>query len=114
MNETENDFEYLETSPEAAALGWRRITRPKSLDRVLNSPAGRESKSRITIYLDADIVDRFKKLAEKEETGYQTLINQALRKLVDEADAEGAMVELKEDLLSDEQFISKLKERLAA
>lgn len=37
------------------------------------------AKTRITIYLDDDVVDAFKRQAEKQGTGYQTLINAALR-----------------------------------
>ena len=35
-------------------------------------------KTRITIYLDDAILQRFKARAEKSGTGYQTLINEAL------------------------------------
>ena len=40
------------------------------------APAG---KTRITIYLDDEIVQEFKKQAEKTGKGYQTLINEALK-----------------------------------
>ena len=36
-------------------------------------------KTRITIYLDDDIVQGFKKQSEKTGKGYQTLINEALK-----------------------------------
>ncbi|OYV29967.1 MAG: CopG family transcriptional regulator [Thiomonas sp. 20-64-9] len=36
-------------------------------------------KKRITIYLDADVIDTFQKQAEQKGVGYQTLINAALR-----------------------------------
>ena len=39
-------------------------------------PAG---KTRITIYLDSDIIDAFRDQGDKEGLGYQTLINRALR-----------------------------------
>ena len=39
------------------------------------SPSG---KTRITIYLDDDILEAFRRRAEKEGRGYQTLINDAL------------------------------------
>lgn len=42
-------------------------------------PAG---KTRITIYIDDDILAAFRKKAEKEGLGYQTLINAALRKVL--------------------------------
>ena len=36
-------------------------------------------KTRITIYLDDDVVQGFKKRSEKTGKGYQTLINEALK-----------------------------------
>ena len=39
------------------------------------SPSG---KTRITIYLDDDVLEAFRRRAEKEGRGYQTLINEAL------------------------------------
>lgn len=38
-----------------------------------------EGKSRITIWLDNDVIDAFKKRAADRGKGYQTLINDALR-----------------------------------
>lgn len=53
--------------------------------RVLPSEPEPEGKTRITIRLDQDIVDRFFQLAEESggEVGYQTLINAALREYLD-------------------------------
>ena len=39
-------------------------------------------KTRITIYLDDDILEEFRKLADEAGTGYQTMINQALRTFI--------------------------------
>ena len=39
-------------------------------------------KTRITIYIDADILNWFRDEAEREGRGYQTEINQALRNYV--------------------------------
>lgn len=36
-------------------------------------------KTRITIMLDDDVIDAFRRQAEAQGTGYQTLINAALR-----------------------------------
>ncbi len=36
-------------------------------------------KTRITIYLDDDVIEKFKSMSEKTGKGYQTLINDALR-----------------------------------
>jgi uncharacterized protein (DUF4415 family) len=41
-----------------------------------------EGKTRITIYLDDVVIDRFKSLSEKSGKGYQTLVNEALRAYV--------------------------------
>lgn len=54
-------------------------------DRVVGAEREPEGKVRITIRLDQDIVDRFFQMAEASggETGYQTLINAALREYLD-------------------------------
>lgn len=36
-------------------------------------------KTRITIYLDDEVLNEFRSIAERTGTGYQTLINAALR-----------------------------------
>jgi|SRR5580765_8817636 len=72
------------------------------------------TKSRVTIYLDGDIISKFKETAEKEKIGYQTLINDALRRLVDTSNKETEKQSLKEDLLKDKKFLRKLKTALAA
>ena len=53
--------------------------------RVLPAEPESEGKTRITIRLDRDIVDRFFEMAEQSggATGYQTLINAALREYLD-------------------------------
>ncbi len=53
--------------------------------RVAPTEADPEGKVRITIRLDQDIVDRFLQLAEASGggTGYQTLVNAALREYLD-------------------------------
>ena len=53
--------------------------------RVIPSEPESEGKTRITIRLDQDIVDRFFEMAEQSggATGYQTLINAALREYLD-------------------------------
>ena len=40
-------------------------------------------KTRITIYLDSDVVDSFRSKADSVGMGYQTLINQALREYLE-------------------------------
>lgn len=48
---------------------------------VLASPG----KTRITIMLDDDVIAYFRKRAEDHGAGYQTLVNAALRRVLDEA-----------------------------
>jgi len=51
---------------------------------VLKTPPG---KSRITIRIDDDIIDWFKTRVEEAGGGnYQTLMNQALRRFIDQAE----------------------------
>lgn len=109
MKNKERDYEYLETSPEMRARGLRPISRPKFLDDPV-----REYKSRITIYLDAEIVNHFKNIAEREGVGYQTLINLALRQLVHGDNEELEKQSLKDEILKDKKFLRKLKTALAA
>ena len=110
MSNTKNkDYEYLETSEEASKRGLRRITRPKFVDKAV-----KESKNRITIYLDADIIEHFKMQAEKSNLGYQTLINQALREKVDGTQTEKTADEVIEKHLKDKTALSKLKAELEA
>lgn len=44
-------------------------------------------KSRITIYLDNEVLDAFRTLAENEGSGYQTMINQALKEYLNKQEA---------------------------
>lgn len=113
MKEDEKDYEYLDTPPEVMKRGMRFITRPKSLDRILNTPSGRRMKGRISIYLDVEIINHFKAIAEKEGTGYQTLINNTLRKIVDGEQKDLEKEDLKNDLLKDKRFLRKLKTALS-
>lgn len=113
MNKTENNYEYLETSPEALSRGLRRITRPKFLDNLpeqTGDPKG--VKSRITILLDADIVDFFKNsAAEKGAPAYQTQINSALRKVVEALQSPSSEV-VTTKMLDNPAFLSELARKL--
>ena len=44
-----------------------------------------KGKTRITIYLDDDIIEAYRKQGDELGRGYQTLINDALRKTLDNA-----------------------------
>lgn len=110
MKKIEKDYEYLETSPEMLERGLRRITRPKFLDKVKGKTL-KDCKSRITILIDADIIEHFKKLSEESGKGYQTLINQTLRNSIDLEKT--LLSEVKVELLKDKRFLENLKTALA-
>lgn len=42
-------------------------------------------KTRITIYIDNDVLEEFRRLAEDAGSGYQTMMNQALREYLGKA-----------------------------
>jgi len=44
-----------------------------------------KGKSRITIYLDTDVVEEFRVRADKAGYGYQTMINEALRQYLEKS-----------------------------
>ena len=101
----------IDFSEEAFKKRFKQIPRPKFLDNLPKNPSLRDCKSRITIFIDADIIEHFKQLAEQNGKGYQTLINQTLR---DAIETEKPMLsEVKNDLLKDKQFLEELKTALA-
>lgn len=77
MNATKKRRETRATAAPRAATGRRR-----------KGPPVRD-KVRITIWLDEPVIDHFKSLAG--ERGYQTLINEALRRTVDREVLEDAL-----------------------
>jgi uncharacterized protein (DUF4415 family) len=81
--------------------------------RIAKARAG-PPKSRVTIYLDGDVISSFKDRAAKENVGYQTLINDALRQLVDAKNRTAEQQSVKDDLLTDKKFLKKLRAALAA
>ncbi|EGV30634.1 hypothetical protein ThidrDRAFT_2593 [Thiorhodococcus drewsii AZ1] len=59
--------------PEYDMTGVRRATEIDHLNRL------RAGKTRITIMLDDDVLDAFRRSSDEKGIGYQTLINLALR-----------------------------------
>ena len=43
-------------------------------------------KTRITIYIDDEVLEAFRQRAEQHGTGYQTMMNEALRKFLSETE----------------------------
>lgn len=109
MSSTKKDSK-LETPKEAKELGLKRIS-SASRPQVPRGMTLKNCKSRITIFLDADVVEHFKQLAENSGKGYQTLINQALRDFIEKDD--GKFSEVKKELLTDKTFLENLKTVLA-
>jgi len=72
-------------------------------------------KVRISILLDADVLEYFKQRASASgATPYQTQINSELRAVMErERIAPDAREQFKQELLSDEQFLGALVSRLA-
>ncbi len=69
-----------------------------------------KGKTRITIYLDNDIVDAFRTRAEKKGTGYQTMINDVLKAFIKDG---GELVPITESTLR--QVLNEvLEKRLVA
>ncbi|HMS43109.1 MAG TPA: BrnA antitoxin family protein [Pyrinomonadaceae bacterium] len=112
MKKTEDDFDESILDNEAEFNNrFKRIDCPQRPNFAINK-ALKEAKNRITIYLDADIVEHFKKEAEKSKTGYQTLINQTLREKIDGSRTKTGADEIIEKLLQDKTALSRLKAEL--
>ena len=59
---------------------FSKAKRAKNVPHLARLQAEAKGKTRITIMLDNDLLTAFRAKAEAEGTGYQTLINQALRR----------------------------------
>jgi uncharacterized protein (DUF4415 family) len=58
---------------------FSKAKRAKDIAHLASLRAETKGKTRITIMLDNFVIEAFRKLAEAEGTGYQTLINRTLR-----------------------------------
>lgn len=89
---------------------WTRAKRASFRGLPPIGELDRRTKVRITIMIDADVLQHFKaKAATLGAAPYQTQINRALREHL----VEGPSRQQK-DLLDDQDFVSRLAERLAA
>jgi uncharacterized protein (DUF4415 family) len=92
------------------------------MDRMKRLPRGsfkvetgetdlKNCKVKITTYLDADVLDYFKKRAEQPNAApYQTQINNELRKVMESGSVETTKVE--NNILNDKKFLKALKKKL--
>jgi len=58
---------------------FSKAKRAKDIPHLAKLQAEARGKTRITIMLDNYVIEAFRKLAEQEGIGYQTLINRRLR-----------------------------------
>ena len=58
---------------------FSKAKRAKDVPHLAKLQTEARGKTRITIMLDNFVIESFRKLAEQEEIGYQTLINRRLR-----------------------------------
>lgn len=97
---------------DAEMSGMKRLPRgsfkPKSGATDLKN-----CKVKISMYLDADILEYFRLRADQPNTApYQTQINHELRKVMENGSVETAKVE--KDILNDKKFLKALKKKLEA
>jgi uncharacterized protein (DUF4415 family) len=112
MKKTADDFdESILDSEEEFNKRFKPVKRPKFVDSAIKK-ALKESKNRITIYLDADIVEHFKTEAQKSKLGYQTLINQALREKINASQTVETAGDIIEKIIKDKNALSRLKAEL--
>lgn len=105
----DDDIDFRE---EAFKKKFRRLSvdeLPEPIRRRREA-ARRKLKQRVTIYFDSDIVVRFKEMSVDHGIGYQTLINDALRDVIDGTTDKN----VKENLLNDKKFLKRLKTALSA
>jgi uncharacterized protein (DUF4415 family) len=100
----------------------RSVAMDAEMDRMKRLPRGsslmkpgetdqKNCKVRITMYLDADVLEYFKKRAEQPNAApYQTQINNELRKIMESNPGEVAAIE--RDILNNKEFLLALKEKL--
>ena len=100
-NKVEPEFEF---HPER----MRRVPKGKRHQVSPAETALGNCKVRVTMYLDADVVQHFKQRAAKPDAApYQTQINSALRRFLTRAAPSGGF-----SLLQDERFLEAVAERV--
>lgn len=112
MKKTEKDIK-IKTSKEAKDAGLKRIERKHfaGKDEVKLS----DCKVKITINLDADILEYFKQRAAPPHSApYQTQINNELRSIMESDREKSDLSQTARELLKSENFIVALKDRLKA
>ncbi len=90
--------------------GMKRLPRG-SFRAKPGATAAQNCKVKITTYLDADVLEFFKKRAEQPNAApYQTQINNELRRIMEQGAVESSSSA--NDLLNDASFLRALKDKL--
>lgn len=112
MKKAEKDRE-IKTSKEAKKAGLKRIERRHFAEK--GEVKLSDCKVKITINLDADILEYFKqRAAPLHSAPYQTQINNELRRIMESDDLTDDLSQTARELLKDNNFIVALKDRLKA
>ena len=99
-----------ETEIDAEMDRMKRLPRG-SFKTKLGATDLKNCKVKISIYLDADILEYFRSRAEQPNAApYQTQINNELRNVMENGSSETATVE--REMLNDKKFLKALKKKL--
>jgi uncharacterized protein (DUF4415 family) len=103
----------IKTSNEAKKAGLKRIERKHFANK--GEVKLSDCKVRITINLDADVLEYFKQRASPPHAApYQTQINMELRDIMENDDSQNDLSKTAQELLRDDNFIGALKDKLKA
>lgn len=103
----------IKTSKEAKKAGLKRIERKHIAKK--GEVKLSDCKVRITINLDADVLQFFKQRAESPTSApYQTQINAELRRIMEAENTNSDLSRTASELLQNDSFIVALKDRLKA
>lgn len=114
----DKEFTFVQTEEEyqkGLKKGWTDddMLRPGTYKFRRSRFAGKkkEAKSKISLYVDNDILEYFRARAESPDAApYQTQINNELRRIMENDSREIASIE--NDILNNEEFLRALKEKL--
>jgi uncharacterized protein (DUF4415 family) len=103
----------IKTSKDAKNAGLKRIERKHLAEK--SEVKLSDCKVRITINLDADVLEYFKdRAAAPHSAPYQTQINAELRRVMENEKTKKSKSSTANELLQDDNFIEALKDRLKA
>lgn len=90
---------------EMLSVGKHKFRRSRWAEKL------KSSKTKVSIYLDNEIVKYFRARAEQPNAApYQTQINSELRKIMENKSGDAASAE--DEILNNEKFLKKLKKKL--